>query len=74
MYRNSGFGKQFRRPNGQSAQIISHLNIDSSEIFDTQTWTPKQRCDQVPTGSGPTGIINCFGKSLEAQMVKVPKS
>ena len=32
-------------------ELISHLKIDNSEIFDTQTWTPKQRCDQVPEGS-----------------------
>ena len=44
------------KPRGQNAQIISpnsvnHLNIDNSAIFDTQTWIPKQRCDQVPAGS-----------------------
>ena len=33
------------------SELVSHLNIDNSEIFSTQTWTPKQRCDQVPAGS-----------------------
>ena len=32
------------------SEIVSHLNIDISEIFDTQTWTPKQRCDQGARG------------------------
>ena len=35
-------------PSGQGIQIVSHLNTDNSEFFDTQTWTPKQRCDKVP--------------------------
>ena len=27
------------------SELVRHLNIDSSEKFDTQTWTPKQRCE-----------------------------
>ena len=30
------------------SELISHLNIDNSEIFKIHTWTPKQRCDQAP--------------------------
>ena len=37
-------------PNHKSKRE-SHLNIDNSEIFDTQIWTPNQRCDQLPAGS-----------------------
>ena len=39
------------RPKWSKYPIVSHLNIDNSEIFDAQTWSPKQRCDQVPAGS-----------------------
>ena len=27
------------------SELVSHLNVDNSEIFDTHTWTPKQRGD-----------------------------
>ena len=33
------------------SELVSHLNIDNSEVFDTQTWAQKQRCAQVPAGS-----------------------
>ena len=33
-------------PNHKS-EFFSHLDIDSSEILDTQTWTPKKRYNQV---------------------------
>ena len=40
------------KPSDQSTQIKvqtrKSINIDNSEIFDTQTWTPKQRYGQVP--------------------------
>ena len=42
--------KWSKYPNHKS-ELVSHLNIDNSEKFDTQTWTPKQRYDQVPAGS-----------------------
>ena len=38
------------RSNGQSSQYMSD-RIANSEISDTQTWTPKQRCDQVLASS-----------------------
>ena len=37
-------------PNHKS-ELIGHLNMDISEIFNTQTRAPKQRCDQVSAGS-----------------------
>ena len=43
--------KWSKYPNHKS-RLISLLNIDNSDIFDTnQTWAPKQKCDQVPAGS-----------------------
>ena len=33
------------------AQTMLYLPLDNSEIFDAQTWTPKQRCDQVLASS-----------------------
>ena len=32
-------------------ELVSQLNIDNSEVFDTQTWAQQHRCDQVPSGS-----------------------
>ena len=46
-----GFNSISIRPSGQSNELVSHLNIDNSEISDIQTWVPKQRFDQVPAGS-----------------------
>ena len=57
--------KEFRvvkDPNHKS-ELVSHLNIDISEIFDTQTWTPKHRCDQVLVSSKhhlPVVCITCI--------------
>ena len=52
------FAKRVIKPSGQSTKIVSldsedrgHFNTDNSVIFDTQTWTPKERCDLVPAGS-----------------------
>ena len=42
--------KWSKYPNHKS-ELVSHLDIDNFEIFDTQTWTRKQRCDQVLAGS-----------------------
>ena len=36
---------------GGKSKFVSRLNIANSEMFDTQTWILKQRCDQVPAGS-----------------------
>ena len=38
------------------SKLVSHLNIDNSEVFDTQTWTLKQRCDQVPKDINITSL------------------
>ena len=40
----SYINKLSKYPNYKS-ELVSHLNIDKSEIFDTQAWTPKQRGD-----------------------------
>ena len=47
VYRSGHNAKWSRNPN-HKFELVSHLNIDNSEIFETQTWTPKQRCDQSP--------------------------
>ena len=44
-----GKAKWFKYPN-HKFKIVCHLNMDNSEIFDTLTYTPKQRCDLVPAG------------------------
>ena len=41
----------FSKYEKRKSEFVSHININSSAIFDTQTWIPKQRCDQVPAGS-----------------------
>ena len=38
--------KWSKYPNYKS-ELVSHLNFDDSEIFDTQTWTPKQRLVKI---------------------------
>ena len=40
------------------SELVSHLNIDNSEIFDTQPWTaPKDRCGQVSAGSSHRPVL-----------------